>query len=124
MIANLEVRTANKGRNMGRKYAMFRIEDFTGPCGASCGPTSTPGSRTLVTADAVHLFEGTLNRAPERAEPDFQVKKVLTIDEARTEFTKSLLHQAGVQRRRGEPAEARRGGARAEARTAGRARCT
>ena len=30
MIANLDVRTANKGRNVGRKYATFRIEDFTG----------------------------------------------------------------------------------------------
>src|SRR3954468_21712817 len=30
MITNLDVRTANKGRNIGRKYAMFRIEDFTG----------------------------------------------------------------------------------------------
>jgi len=30
MIVELVVRTANKGRNMGRKYATFRIEDFTG----------------------------------------------------------------------------------------------
>jgi DNA polymerase-3 subunit alpha len=44
-----------------------------------------------MTADAVHLFEGTLNWAPDRAEPDFNVKRVLSVEEARTEFTKSLL---------------------------------
>ena len=30
MIIELEIRTAANGRNMGRKYATFRIEDFTG----------------------------------------------------------------------------------------------
>ncbi|HSQ57425.1 MAG TPA: DNA polymerase III subunit alpha, partial [Gemmata sp.] len=30
MIVELQVRTANKGRNLGRKYATFRIEDFSG----------------------------------------------------------------------------------------------
>src|SRR6476661_3489680 len=29
MIIDLTVRTANKGRNAGRKYATFRVEDFT-----------------------------------------------------------------------------------------------
>jgi DNA polymerase-3 subunit alpha len=45
----------------------------------------------LMVADAVYLFEGTLNWAAERAEPDFAVKKVMTVEEARREFTKSLL---------------------------------
>jgi DNA polymerase-3 subunit alpha len=91
MIANLEVRTANKGRNTGRKYATFRIEDFTGSVRCIMWSDEYARYQAMVSADAVHLFEGTLNWAPERAEPDFQVKKVLTIDEARAEFTKSML---------------------------------
>jgi len=91
MITNLEVRTANKGRNAGRKYATFRIEDFTGSVRCIMWSDEYARFQSLVTADAVHLFEGTLNLAPERAEPDFQVKKVMTIDEAKSEFTKSML---------------------------------
>ncbi len=91
MIVELQVRTANKGRNMGRKYATLRIEDFSGTVRCIMWSDEFARYKDLVTPDAVHLFEGTLNWAPERAEPDFQIKKVITIDEARKEFTKSLV---------------------------------
>lgn len=91
MIANLEVRTANKGRNAGRKYATFRIEDFTGSVRCILWSDEYQRFQSLISADAVHLFEGTLNWSEGRAEPDFQIKKILTIDEARSEFTKSML---------------------------------
>jgi len=91
MIVELAIRTANKGRNAGRKYATFRIEDFTGTVRCILWSDEYARFQDLVAPDAVHLFEGVLNWAPERAEPDFQVKKILTIDEARAEFTKSML---------------------------------
>jgi DNA polymerase-3 subunit alpha len=91
MIVELAIRTANKGRNAGRKYATFRIEDFTGSVRCILWSDEYARFQELVTPDAVHLFEGVLNWAPERAEPDFQVKKILTIEEARAEFTKSML---------------------------------
>lgn len=91
MITNLDVRTANKGRNMGRKYAMFRIEDFTGTVRCIMWSDEYARFREVMTDDLVALFEGVLNWAPDRAEPDFQVKKVITIDEARREFTKSMV---------------------------------
>lgn len=91
MIVELSVRTANKGRNMGRKYAMFRIEDFTGTVRCIMWSDEYARFQELMVPDAVHLFEGSLNWSPDRAEPDFTVKKVITIDEARREFTKSLL---------------------------------
>lgn len=91
MIVELAIRTANKGRNAGRKYATFRIEDFTGNVRCILWSDEYARFQDLVTPDAVHLFEGVLNWAPERAEPDFQVKKILTIEEARAEFTKSML---------------------------------
>jgi DNA polymerase-3 subunit alpha len=91
MILDLQVRTANKGRNAGRKYAMFRIEDFTGTVRCIMWSDEFARFQELMLSDAVYLFEGTLNWAPDRAEPDFAVKKVMTIEEARREFTKSLL---------------------------------
>jgi DNA polymerase III subunit alpha len=47
--------------------------------------------KELVSSDTVALFEGVLNWGEGRAEPDFQVKKLITIEEARTEFTKSMV---------------------------------
>lgn len=91
MIVELATRTANKGRNLGRKYATFRIEDFTGAVRCILWSDEYARFQDLIVADSVHLFEGTLNWAPDRGEPDFQVKRVLTIDEARREFTKSLV---------------------------------
>ena len=91
MIVDLQVRTANKGRNQGRKYATFRIEDFTGSVRCIMWSDEYARYQEFMIPDGVHLFEGTLNWAPERAEPDFAVKKVMTLDEARREFTKSLL---------------------------------
>jgi DNA polymerase III subunit alpha len=91
MIVEMAIRTANKGRNAGRKYATFRIEDFTGSVRCILWSDEYARFQDLMTPDAVHLFEGVINWAPERAEPDFQVKKILTLDEARRGFTKSML---------------------------------
>jgi DNA polymerase-3 subunit alpha len=91
MITNLDVRTANKGRNVGRKYAMFRIEDFTGSVRCIMWSDEYARFKEVVGGDFVGLFEGVLDWKPDRAEPDFQVKKVITIEEARSEFTKSMV---------------------------------
>jgi DNA polymerase III alpha subunit len=91
MITNFDVRTAQKGRNVGRKYAMFRIEDFTGSVRCIMWSDEYARYREQVGGDVVALYEGVLNWASDRAEPDFQVKKVITIEEARREFTKSMV---------------------------------
>ncbi len=91
MIMDLQVRTANKGRNKDRKYAMFRVEDFTGTVRCIMWSDEYARYQELMIADAVYLFEGSINWAADRAEPDFAVKKVLTVEEARGEFTKSML---------------------------------
>src|SRR5262245_16528517 len=61
MIVELTVRTANRGRNAGRKYATFRIEDFTGAVRCIMWSDEYARFQELVTDDAVHLFEGVLN---------------------------------------------------------------
>src|SRR5262249_17993842 len=47
--------------------------------------------KDVIDSDFVGLFEGVLNWGEGRAEPDFQIKKVTTIEEARREFTKSMV---------------------------------
>jgi DNA polymerase-3 subunit alpha len=91
MITNLDVRTANKGRNVGRKYAMFRVEDFTGSVRCIMWSDEYSRFKEVIGPDFVGLFEGVLNWGEGRAEPDFQIKKVTTIEEARAEFTKSMV---------------------------------
>jgi DNA polymerase-3 subunit alpha len=91
MIVELLVRTANRGRNQGRKYATFRIEDFTGTVRCILWSDEYARYQELITPDAVLLFEGVVNWSEGRGEPDFQIKRVLTLEEARREFTKSLL---------------------------------
>jgi DNA polymerase-3 subunit alpha len=91
MITNLDIRTANKGRNIGRKYAMFRIEDFTGSVRCIMWSDEYSRFKEVIDSDFVGLFEGALNWGEGRAEPDFNIKKVITIAEARAEFTKSMV---------------------------------
>jgi ribosomal protein S19 len=91
MITNLDIRTANKGRNIGRKYAMFRIEDFTGSVRCIMWSDEYSRFKEVISSDFVGLFEGVLNWGEGRAEPDFNIKKVITIEEARAEFTKSMV---------------------------------
>jgi DNA polymerase-3 subunit alpha len=91
MITNLDIRTANKGRNIGRKYAMFRIEDFTGSVRCIMWSDEYSRFKEVIDSDFVGLFEGALNWGEGRAEPDFNIKKVITIEEARAEFTKSMV---------------------------------
>lgn len=91
MIVDLVVRTANRGRNAGRKYATFRIEDFSGSVRCVLWSDEYARYREWIVPDAVYLFEGVLNQAPDRAEPDFQIKRLLTLEEARREFTRSLV---------------------------------
>ncbi len=91
MITNLDVRTANKGRNIGRKYAMFRVEDFTGSVRCILWSDEYSRFKEVIESDFVGLFEGELKWGEGRAEPDFNIKKVITIEEARAEFTKSMV---------------------------------
>ena len=87
----MRVQTANRGRNMGRKYAMFRIEDFTGSVRCIMWSDEYARYKRRSPTTSSQLFEGVLNWASDRAEPDFQVKSVMTLDEARREFTKSMV---------------------------------
>ena len=70
---------------------MFRIEDFTGSVRCIMWSDEYSRFKEVISSDFVGLFEGALNWGEGRAEPDFNIKKILTIEEARAEFTKSMV---------------------------------
>ena len=86
MVTNLAVRTSKTGK----RFALFRLEDFTGQVKCVLWSEEYQRFKDLIADDAIHLFEGLLEWG-ERAEPDVIVKRVLTVDDARKELTRGLL---------------------------------
>ena len=88
MITQLQPRTVQKN---GKRWAMFYLEDFTGQCKCILWSDEYARFKDLVVGDAVLLLEGVVEWREGGTTGDLIVKKVLTIDEARKDMTKSLL---------------------------------
>jgi DNA polymerase-3 subunit alpha len=86
MITALQVRTTKTGK----RFAIFRLEDFTGQIKCVLWSEELQRFKDLVADDRIHLFEGVVEWG-DRAEPDVIVKRVLTADDARKELTRGLL---------------------------------
>ncbi|MBN9519128.1 DNA polymerase III subunit alpha [bacterium] len=88
MVTQLQVRTVQKN---GKRWAMFYLEDFTGQCKCILWSDEYARLKDVVTPDAVLLFEGAVEWREGGSTGDLIVRKVLTVDDARKEMTKSLL---------------------------------
>jgi len=88
MVTQLQMRTVQKN---GKRWGMFHLEDFTGQCKCILWSDEYARFKDTVTPDAVLLFEGVVEWREGGSAGDLIVKKVLTVDEARREMTKSLL---------------------------------
>ena len=86
MITNLSVRT-NKSN---KRFALFRLEDFTGSVKCCLWSDELAKFQELVKDDSIALFEGILEHG-DRPEPDFMVKKIFTLDDAKKELTRGVL---------------------------------
>ena len=86
MITNLNVRT-NKNN---KRFAIFRLEDFTGIVKCVLWSDELTKFQELVKDDAIALFEGVLEHG-DRPEPDFMVKKIFTLEDAKKELTRGVL---------------------------------
>ena len=86
MITNLSVRT-NKSN---KRFALFRLEDFTGSVKCCLWSDELAKFQDLVKDDSIALFEGILEHG-DRPEPDFMVKKIFTLDDAKKELTRGVL---------------------------------
>jgi len=88
MVTQFQVRTAQKS---GKRWAMFYLEDFTGQCKCILWSDEYARLKDVVVNDAVFLFEGAVEWREGGSSGDLIVKKVLTMEDARREMTKSLL---------------------------------
>jgi DNA polymerase III subunit alpha len=88
MVTALNLRTTTKS---GKRWAMFQLEDFTGQVKAILWSEEFQRFQSDVMDDAILLFEGVVERRDVGGTGDLIVKRVLSVDQARREFTKALL---------------------------------
>jgi DNA polymerase-3 subunit alpha len=88
MVTGLQQRIVQKN---GKRWGMFQLEDFTGQCKCILWSEEYARFKDLVTDDAVLLFEGQVEWREGGTAGDLIVKKVLTVDEAKREFTRAVV---------------------------------
>ena len=88
MVTGMQMRTVQKN---GKRWAMFQLEDFTGQCKCILWSDEYIRFKDQVLDDAVMLFEGAVEWREGGTAGDVIVRKVLTIEDAKKEMTRSLL---------------------------------
>ncbi len=88
MITQMQVRTVQKN---GKRWAMFHLEDFSGRAKCILWSDEYARFKDVVADDKVLLLEGAVEWREGGSAGDLIVKKVLTIEEACKEMTKSLV---------------------------------
>jgi DNA polymerase III subunit alpha len=88
MVSGMQMRTVQKN---GKRWAMFQLEDFTGQCKCILWSDEYARYKDQVVDDAVFLFEGSVEWRDGGTAGDMIVRKVLTIEDAKKEMTRSLL---------------------------------
>jgi DNA polymerase-3 subunit alpha len=88
MVTQMQMRTVQKN---GKRWAMFYLEDFTGQCKCILWSDEYARFKEMVVDDAVLLFEGVVEWREGGSAGDLIVKKVLTVDDARREMTRSIV---------------------------------
>ena len=88
MITGMQMRTVQKNN---KRWAMFYLEDFSGQTKCILWSEEYARYKDLVVDDTVLLLEGTVEWRDGATTGDVIVKKVITTDEARKEYTRSML---------------------------------
>src|SRR5439155_17708651 len=88
MVAGMQMRTVQKN---GKRWAMFQLEDFSGQCKCILWSEEYARYKDRVVNDAVLLLDGSVEWRDGGSAGDVIVRKVLTLDDARREMTKSLM---------------------------------
>ena len=91
MVTELTQKVVTKGRNQGNRWAIVRVEDFSGSVKCILWSDQFARFKDEVSADAILLFEGKVDWREGSTEPDLIVDKVLTIDQARKDMTRDMV---------------------------------
>src|SRR5262249_19665028 len=87
MVAQLGFKTTRQGK----RFALFRVEDFTGQARAVVWSEELQRYKDDIVEDRILLFEGTGDWRGGVGEPDLAVKRVMTVEQARKELTRGLV---------------------------------
>ncbi len=91
MVVEVIPKLVSKGRNAGNRWAIVRIEDFSGAVKCILWSDQFQRFGDLVKADAILLFDGKVEWREGSGEPDVIVDKVMTMDEAKADLTRGLV---------------------------------
>ncbi|MGL5096404.1 MAG: OB-fold nucleic acid binding domain-containing protein, partial [Planctomycetia bacterium] len=91
MITEILPKVVTKGRNQGNRWAIVRVDDFSGSMKCILWSDQFARFKDDVTPDAILLFEGKVEWREGSTEPDVIVEKVLSIEQARKDLTKGVV---------------------------------
>lgn len=91
MVVEVIPKLVSKGKNAGNRWAIVRIEDFTGSVKCILWSDQFQRFGDLVKADAILLFDGKVEWREGSGEPDVIVDRVMTMDEAKADLTRGLV---------------------------------
>jgi DNA polymerase-3 subunit alpha len=91
MVVELIPKLVSKGRNAGNRWAIVRVEDFTGSVKCIFWSDQYARFKDELQPDAILLFDGKVEWREGSTEPDVIVEKVTTMEQARKDFTKGLI---------------------------------
>ena len=91
MVVELIPKMVMKGRNQGNRWAIVRVEDFSGSVKCILWSDQFQRFGEDVRPDSILLFDGKVEWREGSGEPDVIVDKVLTMDQARAELTRGLV---------------------------------
>jgi DNA polymerase-3 subunit alpha len=91
MVVELIPKLVSKGRNAGNRWAIVRIEDFSGSVKCIMWSDQFQRFGDEVKADAILLFDGKVEWREGSGEPDVIVERVLTVEQAKAELTRGVV---------------------------------
>ena len=91
MVVEVVPKLVSKGKNAGNRWAIVRIEDFSGAVKCILWSDQFQRFGDLVKADAILLFDGKVEWREGSGEPDVIVEKVMTMDQAKADLTRGLV---------------------------------
>jgi DNA polymerase III subunit alpha len=91
MVVEVIPKLVSKGKNAGNRWAIVRIEDFSGSVKCILWSDQFQRFGDLVKADAILLFDGKVEWREGSGEPDVIVDKVMTMEQAKAELTRGLV---------------------------------
>src|SRR5262245_35708909 len=89
MVAHLKTQFPKTGRNVNRKFARFRMEEFDGSVGCVMFADQYEEAQALLANEAIGFVEGTLDLT--REEPDVKVDRFVPVAKAYEDLAESLV---------------------------------